>query len=248
MNGGEPVSVWAVETSWTLIDAAAGERADEDARQEVLARYYEPACKFLEKLEHDAATARDYAHDFFLQKMFKEEGQGVLEKVDRKRKFRPYLKESLRNYRIDRKRAEARARKRAWAPQEGGDASLDDLAAPKLHRAEAAFDRARVRGLLARAVEVVRASCEEKGEGAYVDIFLARYFHDDDKPPSWRKIGERHGLTEKVARHRSETAARRFGAAIRQVLTEEEGSAAAADEEIASLLEALRSSDDDDNG
>ena len=89
MSGGDPTSVWAVETSWTLINAAAGEQADGEARREVFARYYEPVFKFLEKLEHDAEIAREYAHDFFLQKVFKEEGEGILEKVDRKKKFRP---------------------------------------------------------------------------------------------------------------------------------------------------------------
>ena len=248
MTGSGLTSVWAIETSWTLINAAAGGDSDKDAQHEILSRYYKPACKFLEMLEHDAETAKDYAHDFFLAKVFKEEGEGVLEKVDRKRKFRPFLKRSLENYWRDQKRADARARKRAWSPpEEADDVGLDGLPGRNLIRAQAAFDHARVRGLLERALERVRASCEEMGEGAYVDIFLARHYSDDDKPPSWREIGDRYGLGEKVVRHRSVTAARRFGAAIRQVLIEEEGSAAAADEEVASLIEALRSSDDNEN-
>ena len=80
------------------------------------------------------------------------------------------------------------------------------------------------------------------GDSSYLDIFLARFASEDEKPPSWVEIGARHHLGQKEARHRAETVQRRFRAALREVLIEEQGSPEAADEEIATLLAILGNS------
>jgi DNA-directed RNA polymerase specialized sigma24 family protein len=165
MSGGEARSIWSVETSWTLINAAVGEEPDEEARREVMARYYHPVCKFFDRLEHDAGVAQEYAHGFFLKKMFNETGKGVLVGADRTRKFRPYLKTSLRHYWTDQKRADGRARKRAWSPPDTDDRGLDAFPGPELNRAEAAFDQAWVRSLLARALDQGAHELRGKGRG-----------------------------------------------------------------------------------
>jgi len=236
----ELAPAWMQTTSWTLIEAAAGEEADGDARREVFARYYRPVCAYIAKITRDASTAEDCANDFFLLKVFKAEGDGLLEKADRKRKFRPYLKAAVRNFLKDRWRQQNWRQERGVWP-DAKDSGWDGFPGEGSPEADDIFHLEWVKMLLYLALEKVRVQCEEAGQPEYLDIFLARFASDDENPPSWAEIGAPYKLSAKLARRRADTVQRRFRAALREVLEKEEGSPEAADEELATLLAVLRS-------
>ncbi len=239
-------SVWLRTTSWTLIKAAARAGGDngggggEDERREFFERYYRPVCAYIAVIARDASVAEDYASDFFVEKVFKAKGGGLLEQVDQKRKFRPYLKAALRNYLKDRWKKQNWIQERGEFP-DGDDSGWGAFPGGDSPEAEDVFHREWVRMLLALVLEKVRVQCEEAGQPEYLEIFLARFACDDEKPPSWREIGAHYDLDEKLARRRADTVQRRFRAALREALIDEERSPEAADEELATLLAVMRS-------
>jgi RNA polymerase sigma factor (sigma-70 family) len=235
MSDAELGAVLLPTTSWTLVEGAA--RGDPDARRQVFERYYWPVCAYIARIVRDASVAEEYATDFFLDKVFKEEGEGLLEKVDRERTFRPYLKVALRNFVKDRWRRNKPDRE-AVRPdaRESGWARLPGEEPPD---AEEAFDWEWVRMLLTRALKEVRRRCEERDQLAHLEIFLARFASDEQKAPSWAEIGARYQLGEKKARSRAETVQKRFRTALWKVLEAEVGPEAAT-EELATLLAILR--------
>jgi len=228
---------WLQTTSWTLIKGAAGTHPDEDARREVFRRYYRPVCKLIAAITRDASIADEYTSDFFVEKIFKEEGAGLLDKVDPKKgKFRPYLKQAVRNYLKD-----------LWKkpdpdPVDPNASGADLIFGEDWPDPDEAFHREWVRMLLEQALKRVREDCDAKGQLDYLEMFLAWFASDEEKRPSWGEIGARYGLDGTKARRRAETVQRRFRTALREVLIDEEGSREAAGEELATLLALLRDS------
>ncbi len=225
-------------TSWTIVkEAAAGKP---EARREVFERYRRPVCAYIAARTRDAGRAEEYTTDFFLEKVFKARGRGLLDHADPKRRFRTYLKAAVENFLKDRWRADQRNAQRFTRP-DAEDQGWDRIPGEGSAQADDVFQREWTRMILARALEKVRALCERKGQQVHLAVFLGRYAGDDERRPRWAEIGARHGLDERTAQHRAETVQRRFRDAVREVLIEETGSPQAANEELAALLSLSRS-------
>ena len=89
------------------------------------------------------------------------------------------------------------------------------------------------------AVSRLEASCAASGQAQHFQLFARRYLQDPDQPPSWREVGQAFGLDEKIARSRAETAARRFRALLRDLVTSDIGSEADVDEELHAVIAVL---------
>jgi hypothetical protein len=68
---------------------------------------------------------------------------------------------------------------------------------------------------------------------------VRRYVPDSDHPPSWRQVGEPFGLDEKIARSRTETAARQFRSVLRQLVASDLGASEDVDHELQAVLAVL---------
>ena len=160
-------------------------------------------------------------------------------KADRhKGKFRPYLKQAIRNFLVDERRRQARSPSpdvRPDALAEGWNAIAADVSPGP----DEELLRAWARSLVAIAVRRLEASCAASGQTQHFQLFASRYLRDPDRPPSWREVGQTFGLDEKIARSRAETAARRFRALLRDLVTSDIGSEADVDAELHAVIAVL---------
>jgi DNA-directed RNA polymerase specialized sigma24 family protein len=156
----------------------------------------------------------------------------------RKGRFRPYLKQSIRNFLVDERRRQARSTNAEVRPDAITD-GWNTIAAEAAPGPDEELLRAWARSLVGIAVDRLQASCIENGQTQHFELFARRYLHDPDQPPSWREIGRAFGLDEKIARSRAETAARRFRALLRDLVTSDIGSGADVDEELHSVIAVL---------
>jgi RNA polymerase sigma factor (sigma-70 family) len=226
------------KTSWTLLVTAQGEgETAVAAREEFARRYYRPVHAYVRAIVQDPQKAEDLTQGFFTGAVAT--GRILIGADRAKGRFRPYLKQALRNFITDSQRRQQRE-ERLFAEREhsvDSDRAVDDLdlAEDPSPGPDAAFHNAWVRALLNEAMDQVRATCEARGQQEHFKLFLGRYLTELDEPPSWRDLGTAFNLDEKTARSRADTVARHFRLVLRGILAEEVG-VENIDEEIASLL------------
>jgi hypothetical protein len=153
-------------------------------------------------------------------------------------RFRPYLKQAIRNFLVDEHRRDARTVNPDVRPdaQEGGwDAiSIEPSPGP-----DEELLRAWARSLVAMAVARLETLCAQKGQRLHFELFVHRYMRDPDHPPAWREVGHAFALDEKTARSRAETAARHFRTLLRNLIASDAGSEEDIDHEIQSVIAVL---------
>lgn len=225
-------------TSWTLLAQARGRSpAAQEAVAELAERYYRPVYAYLQAIVRNAETAEELTQGFFATKFLT--GALVARASRSEGRFRHYLKQALRNYVKDAwrqaERQKRRPPERELRPDEDS-AGWDRLIPEHAPAADAAFHAAWVRALLGDALERVRRICDERGQLAHFELFVARYVNEAG---GWRVLGQRFGLQEKTARSRAETILRHFRFVLREMLRQEVGSEQDVDEEIAALLALL---------
>lgn len=223
-------------TRWDLL-AEASRRGEPStgALNEFAERYYAAVKAFIV-----AVGQRDEADDL-TQRFFETvvlPGRLFANADPVKGRFRPYLKQAIRNFIVD------EHRRRMRTPQDGlrsTDVALDALttAADQSPAPDAEMLRAWARSLIAMAVARLERACAAKAQEEHFALFSQRYLSDADRPPSWRDLGETFGLDEKTARSRADTAVRQFRVILRDLVATDIGAGADIDQELQEVMAIL---------
>jgi DNA-directed RNA polymerase specialized sigma24 family protein len=223
-------------TSWDLLaDASSRGRRSAMAQNEFADRYYAAIRAFIAAIVRDDRDVDDLTQRFFETAVI---SGRLLAKADREKgAFRPYLKQSIRNFLVDERRRLGRI-VRAEVRPDAAEAGWDTVASTESAPDEAML-RAWAQSLVGVAISKLKAACDERGQGEHFELFTRRYLSGDDAPPNWRDIGARFGLEEKIARSRADTAARRFRVILREMVAGDVGSDARVDEELRQLMALL---------
>jgi RNA polymerase sigma factor (sigma-70 family) len=224
-------------TSWDLL-ADAARRGDQSAtaRNEFAERYYAAVRAFIAAVIRNAGDAEDLTQRFFETVVL---SGRLLTRVDRRKgRFRPYLKQTIRNFLVDEHRRRVRSVNsdvRPDALEEGWDTIVTDPSPGP----DAELLRAWARSLVGMAVRRLERMCQENGQEQHFQLFVHRYLADPDRQPTWREVGEAFGLGEKIARSRAETAVRHFRALLRHLIASDMGSEEGVEEALHAVIAIL---------
>jgi DNA-directed RNA polymerase specialized sigma24 family protein len=220
-----------------LADAARHDAAAADAVSEFADRYYAAIRAFIAALVRRMPDdADDLAQQFFETVVL---SGRLFERADpHKGRFRPYLKQAIRNFLVDERRRDARTVQSDVRP-DAVASGWDTIASETSPAPDEALLRAWGQSLVAIAVKRLEAACASNGQTEHYQLFARRYLRDPDHPPSWREVGAAFGLDEKIARSRAETAARRFRALLRDLVASDIGSEADVDNELHAVIAVL---------
>jgi len=199
-------------------------------------RYHEAIRAFISAIVRNPMDADDLAQRFFETIVLS--GRLFVNADRHKGKFRPYLKQAIRNFLVDERRRQARAPAAEVRPDAVAD-GWNTIGAEVSPGPDEELLRAWARSLVAIAVSRLEASFAANGQTQHFQLFAHRYLQDPDRPPSWREVGQTFGLDEKIARSRAETVARRFRALLRDLVTSDIGSEADVDEELHAVIAVL---------
>jgi RNA polymerase sigma-70 factor (ECF subfamily) len=218
-------------TCWTVIQAAAASSA---ADRDEFARRYGPVVRAYLAARWRSAPRPDDLDDA-VQEVFVEcfKRDGVLDRADRGRGFRPFLYGVIRHVAQRLEAQHGRRRER----QAAGDADLDGVPdeATSLCRA---FDRAWARALLREAARLQEERAREAGAAAQHRVELLRLRFHEGLPI--RQIAARWRTEPAVLHHEYARARQEFQVALRQVVAfHHPGPAEQVEEECANLLAAL---------
>jgi DNA-directed RNA polymerase specialized sigma24 family protein len=155
-----------------------------------------------------------------------------------KGRFRPYLKQVIRNFLVDERRRGARAVNPDVRP-DGSPEGWDSLITDSSPGPDEELLRAWARSLVALAVERLEILCKEKGQTQHYQLFVHRYLLDADHPPTWREVGRVFELDETIARSRAETAVRHFRELLRNLIASDLGADEDIDNELQAVIAAL---------
>jgi RNA polymerase sigma factor (sigma-70 family) len=218
-------------TCWTVIEAAAGGSA---AAREEFARCYAPVIRaYLAARWRSSPSLNeldDAVQEVFLQCFQRD---GVLNRADRGRGFRPFLYGVVRNValRIETERGRRREQQPpSDAPLEGIPAADESLSRT--------FDRAWARALLREAARVLEQRARAEGEAACRRVELLRLRFHDGLPI--RAIAGRWQTDAALLHHEYARARQEFRAALAAVVAfHHPGTPAEIDQECANLLALL---------
>src|SRR6185436_17092073 len=209
-------------TRWGLLaeaSRAGGESAC--ALSEFSNRYYAAVRAFIAAITREPEEADDLTQRFFETAVLT--GRVLVHADRRKGHFRPYLKQTIRNFIVDERRRHARSIHPDVRPDTLDD-GWDGVAMACRPGPDAALLRAWAQSLVAMAVVRLEAHCEAHGQREHFQLFARRYLTDPDELPGWRQVGEAFGIDEKTALSRAETAARRFRVLLRDLIASDIGS------------------------
>jgi len=224
-------------TSWELL-AGAARREDgwATARNEFAERYYAAVRAYIGALTRGASHSDDLTQRFFEAVVL---SGTLLARADREKgRFRPYLKQAIRNFQIDEHRHQSRATANE-VHLDGVTGGWNEVAVDGAPSPDEEMLRAWARTLVTMALSQLESGCEEKHQHQHFEMFVQRYIADPDRPPSWREVGEPFGLDEKIARSRTETAARQFRSLLRQLIAGDVGAGEDIDQELQAVLAVL---------
>jgi RNA polymerase sigma-70 factor (ECF subfamily) len=217
-------------TCWTVIEAAA---AGSPAAREEFARCYAPVVRaYLAARWRSSPSLNDL--DDAVQEVFLQcfQRNGVLERADRGRGFRPFLYGVARNVAL---RVETeRGRRREQQPP--SDAGLEGIPAAD-ESLSRTFDRAWAKALLREAARALERRARADG-AAYRRVELLRLRFHDGLPI--RDIAARWQADPALLHHEYARARQEFRAALAEVVAfHHPGTAAEIDQECANLLALL---------
>src|SRR5262245_58973389 len=174
-------------TKWELL-ADASVRGDQSpaALNEFAERYYAAVRAFIAAVSRSPVDADDLTQRFFETVVL---SGSLLSRADpQKGRFRPYLKQSIRNFLVDEHRRQARA----LAPGvrlDDLDDDQDAIVADSAPGPDQELLRAWAKSRVAIAVERLEQTCAAKNQRDNFQLFARRYLGDADQRPSWREVG-----------------------------------------------------------
>lgn len=197
-----------VTTIWSDILAAGDASAPQhrEALERLVRTYWKPVHVYLRMAwGKSVEEAKDLTQDFFTHIL----ERNRLSRFQRERgSFRAYLKQALRNFVVDDWRAEEA--RRPDQPMFRLDATREELErlepTSPIDTPERAYDREWFRCLFRSSVDDLRILLDGSGKRKYFEVFRT-YFPDSvgpaeaDRPPSYREIARRLGITETDVRH-----------------------------------------------
>jgi len=230
-------------TQWSVVLAAADRRSPRasEALEALCRAYWPPIYAYVRRSGYAREEAQDLTQGFFTQLLEKHR----LAAARRERgRFRSFLLASVKNY-LANERDRAHARKRG-----GGNVplSLDfesaerqyALASSERTSPEKIFERRWASTLLERVLERLRTELEAAGHGERADR-LVPFLTDPPEGVSYRQVATELGMSEsavKVAVHRMR---RRYGALLREEVSEIVDGEDEIDREIRHLFAAVES-------
>jgi RNA polymerase sigma-70 factor (ECF subfamily) len=224
-------------TSWDLLAEASGHGGQSTiALNEFAERYYTAVRAFIAAITRDHRDPEDLTQRFF--EMVVLSGHLLRRADPQKGRFRPYLKQAIRNFLVDEHRRDTRSVDPDVRP-DALEAGWDTIATESSPGPDAELLRAWARSLVAIAMERLETVCEEKGQRQHFTLFVHRYVQDPDRRPPWREVGNAFALDEKTARSRAETAARRFRVILRNLIASDMGSDGDIDKELQAVIALL---------
>ena len=202
--------------------------ADPAVAQRQLSRFHEyyaePLLRHLERRFHlDRSSAEDILQEFLVDKLISPQPEHNLTRqyLDKyadtdKVRFRDYLRRALNNRTIDVLRKQHRRPTQSVEmiedPHETDPGSKDE------------FDVDWAHNLLEKALERVRADCQDRGQEDIWDVFEARVITPaarNEPPPPYEALTESLGFaTPKQASNRLQTAFRKFRTVLRQLIAD----------------------------
>ena len=224
-------------TSWELL-ADASRRGDEwaTARNELAERYYAAVRAYIAAITRNTVDPDDLTQRFFETVVL---SGRLLQHADREKgRFRPYLKQSIRNFLVDEHRRQARSVAGDVHPDAVAN-GWSAIAADQSPTADEEMLRAWARSLVAMAVARLEKVCAEKQQSEHFQLFARRYLADPDQTPSWRDIGTAFGLDEKIARSRADTVVRQFRSVLRELVETDIGAEGDIDKELQDVIAIL---------
>lgn len=184
-------------TAWTVVRAAGD--ADAATRDRALARissvYWRPVYRVL-RMDWNASPedAHDLTQEYFAGLL----ASGLDDVSSERGRFRAWVKATLRNFMLTRRRHDGAARR-------GGGArhlSLDDPAGPARWTAstlappDRGFERELMRSILARALDALRDECRREERRDVWETFDAYYVAPEEgrARPTYEELGRVRGL------------------------------------------------------
>lgn len=226
-------------TLWSVVLTARDPEAPgrRDALQKLIETYWKPAYFFIRRKGADAESAKDLAQGFFAALLERNFLQYV--RKDRGR-FRTFLLTALDHWLAD-ERDRAGALKRG-----GGRAGFSlDFARAELEMAgtpdapDRAFRRDWALRVLARGLDVLRASFESSGRREEFEALRLHLAIGGDAPPSYADLARRLGLSEQDVANRIHRARAGYREAILEVVRAYSENEEEAREELRDLFSAF---------
>jgi DNA-directed RNA polymerase specialized sigma24 family protein len=224
------------DTSWTLLRHASLRSPEAtEAISEFTERYYGAVTAYISAIVRDRSYAEELTQQFFLTIVLT--GR-LVSRADRATgSFRPYLKQSIRNFVIDDHRR--RERTHEWFQLDGrleavkATGHIDDPAP------DALLIREWASGIVKMALARVETMSKERGQEVHFQLFALRFLGECDGLAPWKGVGAAFGLDEKAARSRAEVIVRRFRAVLWDLIVTDVGSETDFEAELRSLMRTL---------
>ncbi len=206
-------------TSWTLIDGA---RADRTGLERLLRQYWSPVYATIRRQGFGSHDASDLTQEFMTQVVI---GRDLVGRADSTRgRFRSFLKQSLRNFLIDR----SRGRKRPEGKNPAHLASPgDEHGVPEPAAAESgadAFDREWAAAVIEVTLQRLEEACREDGMEPHWQAFRLNVVGPTlrkSKALSMEALAAAIGATDGTqASNMLQTVKRRFKRLLRDVVSE----------------------------
>lgn len=224
-------------TSWTLIDGA---RADRAGLEKLLRQYWSPVYAAIRRQGFGTHDASDLTQEFMTQVVI---GRDLVGKADATRgRFRSFLKQSLRNFLIDRSRGRKRAEgdRPAHLSTGGDDGGVPEPAAAG--SSADVFDREWAAAVIEVTLQRLEEACREDDMEPHWQAFRLNVVGPTlrkAKPLSMDDLAAQIGAADGTqASNMLQTVKRRFKRLLREVVTE----TVADPGEVEQELELLRSS------
>lgn len=226
-------------TSWTLVHGA---RADRAGLEKLLRQYWSPIYAAIRRQGFGTHDASDLTQEFMSQVVI---GRDLAGKADPARgRFRSYLKQSLRNFLIDRSRGKKRAEgdhPAHLATSDGDEAGAPEPAAPAT--GPDAFDREWAAAVIELTLQRLEEACREDDLGPHWTAFKINVVGPTlrkTQPLSMEALAERIGAADATqASNMLQTVKRRFKRLLREVVAETVADQGEVEQELAILRMSL---------
>lgn len=198
--GGNIETFRNLNTEWTKFQQIKD--GDEAIRiqliNNLMEKYWKPACCFLRKKTCDNELAKDLTQGFFCDMVLQD---GLFQKANKEKgRFRDFMKVSLKNY-LNNYRKQQQTQKRM---PRGGIISLDDANIPELPQqeemdADQIFYYSWTANLLDDVLDAVRQHYVNKGMDTHWLVFSARVvvpIKEITKEPSRKELCQKYNITD----------------------------------------------------
>jgi len=218
---------------------SADEAESRDALATLCQAYWTPVFSYIRHRGNDVETARDLTQGFFAALL---ERRGIDEARRERGRFRSFLLASTKNFLSDEQdRQKALKRGGGQAPISIDAAaweSLQDAHEPATNLTpETIFEQRWALALLDRAKQDLESEMERSGSGERFHALRAHLLSDSDPP--YRRLAQDLGMTESAVRVALHRMRQRFGAKLREHVSQTVDDPAKTEDELRYLIDAL---------